>query len=115
MKALEIKRSKFIPIMKEIHSKDEFKKIREDLRLEYRPKHIVHAFIIEEDGKIINGFSDDKEPKGVAGMPIYNLMIRKNLKNKVIFVIRYFGGVELGKGNLRRAYVDAANLLFEEE
>ena len=53
--------------------------------------------------------TDDKEPSNTAGLPIYNIIERKNLDNCLLIVIRYFGGTKLGAGPLLRAYSEAAN------
>ena len=54
------------------------------------------------------GKSDDGEPNNTCGLPIYNLLERKGLTNRLIVVVRYFGGTKLGAGNLLRSYIKAA-------
>jgi len=54
------------------------------------------------------GFSDDNEPNGTAGMPIFSHLKHKNIGEVTIVVVRYFGGTKLGTGGLARAYSDAA-------
>lgn len=49
-------------------------------------------------------FSDDGEPGGTAGMPILKVIQHKALKNTLVLVIRYYGGIKLGTGGLARAY-----------
>ena len=41
-------------------------------------------------------------------MPIYNVLTKNNLSNKMIIIVRYFGGVKLGAGGLTRAYLNVA-------
>ena len=53
-------------------------------------------------------FSDDGEPGGTAGKPIYSVLQGQNLDNIVICVTRFFGGTKLGTGGLVRAYGGAA-------
>ena len=55
-------------------------------------------------------FSDDGEPHGTSGMPIMNVLKKKELYNTVIVVTRYFGGIKLGAGGLVQAYSHAATL-----
>ena len=55
-------------------------------------------------------FSDDGEPHGTSGMPILNVLKKKELYNTVIVVTRYFGGIKRGAGGLVQAYSHAATL-----
>ena len=57
--------------------------------------------------------SDDKEPSGTAGIQVLNAINNYNLKNTLIIVTRYFGGILLGTGGLSRAYYSSADLLIK--
>ena len=48
--------------------------------------------------------SDDGEPAGTAGVPMLQVLIRRDLTDTVAVVTRYYGGVKLGGGGLIRAY-----------
>lgn len=101
---IEIKKSKFISYYYEITSPDEVKIILDNLKKEHKKaRHIAYAY------KVLNtaGKSDDKEPSGSAGMPLYNLLEKNNLNNTLLVVVRYFGGTKLGFGPLTRAYSNA--------
>lgn len=59
----------------------------------------------------IERFSDDGEPSGTAGRPIYTVLMHQ-LQNAIIVVTRYFGGTKLGTGGLVKAYTQAAQELI---
>ena len=104
---IEVKKSKFIAYNYQIDSEEEAKKILDELRKEHKKaRHIPYAYKIDN----VIRKSDDKEPSNTAGTPIYNLIIKKDLNNTLIVVIRYFGGTLLGAGLLTRSYANAANL-----
>ena len=100
-----VKKSRFISCYYEINDFDEIKEILNDLKSEHKKaKHIVYAYKFGNTA----GKSDDKEPKGTAGLPLYNLLETKNLNNRLIVVVRYFGGTLLGAGLLQRTYRTSA-------
>ena len=103
--SLEIKKSKFIAFFYEVTSKEEVKQILEDLKKEHKKaRHIPYAFVLDSTA----GKSDDKEPSGTAGSPIYQVLDRQKEKNRALFIVRYFGGTKLGAGGLLRAYAKSA-------
>lgn len=53
--------------------------------------------------------SDDGEPGGTAGVPMLEVLRRRELTDLVVVVTRYFGGVKLGAGGLVRAYSTAVS------
>lgn len=100
----EIKKSKFIAYFYELETTEDIKAIIDELRKEHKKaKHIVYAYKFKNKA----GKTDDKEPSGTAGLPLYNLLETNNLNNKMIVVVRYFGGIKLGAGPLMRAYKNA--------
>jgi len=107
----EIKKSKFIAYYYEISSVEEAKDILEKLKVEHKKaRHIPYAYILTNTASK----SDDKEPTNTAGLPLYNLLLHKNLNNVLIAVVRYFGGTKLGAGNLLRSYVESAKIAIEK-
>ena len=74
--------------------------------------HHPFAWRIGLDGNLFR-FYDDGEPSGSSGKPILEAIDKFKLTNLIVIVTRYFGGVKLGAGNLRRAYFDAACACLE--
>ena len=62
--------------------------------------HNCYAFIAGDKAK----FSDDGEPQGTAGLPMYECIKNNSLDYVCVVVTRYFGGIKLGAGGLVRAY-----------
>ena len=52
-------------------------------------------------------FSDNGEPQGTAGIPMLEVIKKRNIVMTLAVVTRYFGGVKLGVGGLVRAYSDS--------
>lgn len=50
------------------------------------------------------GFSDNGEPNGTAGKPIFNVLLGSGIGEITAVVTRYYGGIKLGTGGLARAY-----------
>lgn len=53
--------------------------------------------------------SDDGEPSGTAGIPMLEVLRRREFTDVVAIVTRYFGGIKLGAGGLVRAYSSAVS------
>ena len=106
-----IKKSKFISYYYEVNSLDEITNILNNLKKEHKKaRHLPYAYKIDQ----IIKKSDDKEPGGTAGVPIYTVIERNNLNNVLIVIIRYFGGIKLGAGGLLRAYSNGANNVIKK-
>ena len=56
------------------------------------------------DESLIENSSDGGEPAGTAGIPILNVLRKNQIVNGALYVIRYFGGIKLGKRGLIYAY-----------
>lgn len=72
--------------------------------------HHCWAFVLE-GGR--GRSSDDGEPGGTAGPPILRRIEGAGLSDVVVVVTRYYGGTNLGKGGLIRAYGGCAAGLLE--
>ncbi len=67
--------------------------------------HHCSAFIAGPPGEqTAIGFSDDGEPGGTAGRPMFQVLEGAGLGQVGCVVTRYFGGTKLGTGGLARAY-----------
>ena len=76
-----------------------------------KARHFVTAFrYINEFDQVVEGSSDDGEPKGTSGKPTLAVLQGQELINIAIITVRYFGGTKLGTGGLVRAYSDATNM-----
>ena len=75
--------------------------------------HNCFAYVIGAEPNQIYRFSDDGEPSGTAGKPIYETIVSRDLTNVLLVVTRYFGRVKLGTGGLGRAYRETARLTLE--
>lgn len=113
------KKSKFIANAFQVKNKQEAENRINEISKEYfDAKHNCYAYIINDGKNIIEKMSDNGEPSGTAGMPILNVIKKRNLQNVLVIVTRYFGGILLGTGGLTRAYsgvttqcIDKANII----
>ena len=100
----EVMKSKFIALLMPIKDEEEFKNVLKDIRKEHRKaRHVVYAYRLGQSYKS----NDDGEPKGTAGRPLLELLLKKDINNCALIVVRYFGGTKLGAGRLLRTYVQA--------
>ncbi len=74
--------------------------------------HLVHAYLVGAPGRETGSLSDAGEPKGTAGRPVMEILRGSGIRNAMIIVVRYFGGVKLGTGGLVHAYGDTARAVL---
>lgn len=102
-----IQKSRFIgrcfPIASE---QDALLKLDEIRKQHWDATHNCYAYVI---GTQTARYSDDGEPGGTAGLPMMEVLKARELRNLLVIVTRYFGGVLLGAGGLVRAYSKAAS------
>lgn len=107
---IEIKKSRFLAWVEPIADASAAKARIEALRRQYPDaRHVCFAFYVQGN----SGMSDDGEPSGTAGKPMFNVLNHKNLVNVLAVVVRYFGGIKLGAGGLSRAYGGAVSQALE--
>lgn len=89
-----------IPVRDEQEAKEvvqRYKKLYHDAR------HVCYAYRCLDNERC----SDDGEPSGTAGQPILRQLQAQDLRNLIVIVVRYFGGILLGTGGLIVAYREA--------
>jgi len=100
--------SKFIAFVFPVSTEEEVKRIQAELRKKYHDaRHHCYAYLLGFD-KSAYRISDDGEPSGTAGRPIFGQIQSNDLTNILIVVVRYFGGKLLGVRGLIDAYKGAA-------
>lgn len=101
------KKSRFIATLCPVQSVEEAHAFIDEIKKKYwDAKHHCSAYVIGKKGETTR-CNDDGEPSGTAGKPILEVLIGEEIKNIVVVVTRYFGGVLLGTGGLVRAYSKA--------
>lgn len=104
-----ITRSEFLTIVRRVRSEEETFAALAEIRKKYSDAtHVCYAAIFDRSGFAAR-FSDDGEPSGTAGQPIMEALKNSGLKETLVAVVRWFGGIKLGAGGLVRAYSSAAS------
>lgn len=109
------KKSKFIANLFYVQNEYEAEEKIKEIRKKYHDaKHHCYAYSIMNKDGILTRMSDDGEPSGSAGMPMLNILVKKQIVNVLVIVTRYFGGILLGTGGLVKAYSDATLAAIEK-
>jgi uncharacterized YigZ family protein len=117
---IEIKRSRFIAVLRRADSEEDARALVSELRREFHDaRHHCSAFVLGPD-RDVQRSSDDGEPSGTAGIPMLEALLRRetapgvtDLSDVSAVVVRYFGGILLGAGGLVRAYSDSVSTALE--
>lgn len=92
---VEIKKSIFISNIAYVESEEEALDRISEVKDKYKnATHNVYAYLVVDNG-IKYRCSDDGEPAKTAGAPILSVIQNQDLKNIVVVVTRFFGGIEL--------------------
>jgi len=111
---IEINKSRFIAYVKRVETEEmAVAFIAEIKKKHWNATHNCSAYIIGENDQYQKA-DDDGEPSGTAGKPILEIIKKMGLKDTVIVVTRYFGGIKLGAGGLIRAYGKSASTGIKE-
>ncbi|MFO7274286.1 MAG: YigZ family protein [Bacillota bacterium] len=105
-----IRKSRFIAHVAPVASEEAAWAFINEIRARHADAtHNCFAFTVGS----VQRLSDDGEPSGTAGRPIFEVLEKQGLSDTAIVVTRYFGGILLGAGGLVRAYSQAAALGVE--
>ncbi|MDX8363809.1 YigZ family protein [Cytobacillus sp. IB215665] len=106
---ITIQKSRFICHVKRVTDDGEAQQYIQDIKKQHwNASHNCSAYLIGERDQIQKA-NDDGEPSGTAGVPMLEVLKKKGLKDTVVVVTRYFGGIKLGAGGLVRAYGKAVS------
>jgi len=110
---IKIKGSRFIGLVYRVQNAAEAEAYLDSIRKkEHAATHHCYAWVAGLDKEEFR-YSDDGEPNGTAGLPIYRVITGRNLKNTLVIVVRYYGGTKLGTGGLTRAYSQATGEVLD--
>ncbi|WP_329200935.1 YigZ family protein [Streptomyces sp. NBC_01435] len=110
----EINRSRFICALAPAATEQEAQEFVARIRREHpTATHNCFAYVIGADASVQKA-SDDGEPGGTAGVPMLQMLTRREMRYVVAVVTRYYGGVKLGAGGLIRAYGGAVGEALDE-
>lgn len=99
-----ISKSRFLTYIERAESEEDAMMFIERIKkMHHNATHNCSAYIIGEHDHIQKA-NDDGEPSGTAGVPMLEVLKKQGLKDTVVVVTRYFGGIKLGGGGLIRAY-----------
>lgn len=110
----EEKRSRFLAYLASVDSEEAFKKDLEELK-EKNPKakHIVYAVrYTNKFGAAVTSFSEDREP--ISSMKkVKGFLEKDDMRGKAVYIVRYYGGTELGASHLDHVYFTMAMKLLK--
>jgi len=113
MDEIIIEKSTFIGYAKPIKTEEEAVEFVNEIKKKHKDAtHNVWAYTVGPTMNI-QRYSDDGEPQGTAGIPTLEVIKKEDLRDVVVVVTRYFGGVKLGAGGLVRAYTKGAKVGLE--
>lgn len=108
-----VEKSTFIGYAKPINTEEEAIDFVNEIKKKHKDAtHNVWAYTVGQNMNI-QRYSDDGEPQGTAGIPTLEVIKKEDLRDVVVVVTRYFGGVKLGAGGLVRAYTKGAKIGIE--
>ena len=102
-----VSRSRFIGRCFPVTEESEALRILEQIRKQHwDATHNCFAYRLKSGAA---RYSDDGEPQGTAGLPMMEVLRKRDLCDVLVISTRYFGGILLGAGGLVRAYTRSAS------
>ena len=90
-----VEKSTFIGYAKPIKTEEEAIEFINEIKKKHKDAtHNVWAYTVGENMNI-QRYSDDGEPQGTAGIPTLEVIKKEDLRDVVVVVTRYFGGIKL--------------------
>lgn len=109
-----INRSRFITTLVPVESAEQaFEEIGRISKKYSDATHNCYAFVSNRENTE-QRFSDDGEPQGTAGIPMLEVLKKRNFRMILAVVTRYFGGIKLGAGGLVSAYSRSVSEALDE-
>ncbi|MFI7277340.1 YigZ family protein [Streptomyces sp. NPDC049879] len=100
----EINRSRFLCALAPVGTEEDAQAFVAEVRAAHpAANHNCWAYVLGADAGVQRS-SDDGEPGGTAGLPMLQMLLRREVRFTAAVVTRYFGGIKLGAGGLIRAY-----------
>lgn len=104
-----IEKSRFITHVFRVNNVEQANEHIANIRkMHAKANHNCIAYQIGEDNNLQRAM-DDGEPVGTAGVPMLDVLKHQDIRNCLVIVTRYFGGIKLGTGGLIRAYGKAVS------
>lgn len=101
---LIINKSEFISILYPVETDLDIDLAIKDAKKRYpKATHYVTAWVRGDNGEYASS-NDDGEPARTAGYPALEVLMKHEITNVLVVIVRYFGGIKLGAGGLVRAY-----------
>jgi putative IMPACT (imprinted ancient) family translation regulator len=102
---LTILASRFIALLLPLPRPEDLKSLLSAVEERF-PKANHYCYAAVANG--FEGCSDDGEPSHTAGLPLLQLLQRRQIDYTLLVVVRYFGGTKLGLPRLKRTYSEIA-------
>jgi len=109
------KRSRFIACLRPLSGPSQAANILKEFKTEFpAANHITWAYRLKDGNNFLENSSDAGEPSGCAGQPLLQQLKKHQLSQAMVVVVRYFGGIKLGKKGLSAAFGRAAQEVMNQ-